>query len=65
MFFNKITRTLAALMTLIMLFLVGCAGDKTPADSNNEAEKKLPWAVTEYNESDIIDKNATTIKSSP
>ena len=61
MYFNKITRILAALMAFIMLFLVGCAGGKTPADSNGDAEKKLPWAVTEYDMDEIVDSNGKFI----
>ena len=61
MLINKITRILAVLISLIMLFLVGCAGGKTPADSSGEPENKLPWSVTEYNESEIIDKNGSYI----
>ena len=64
MYFNKTTRILAALMSAIMLFLVGCSGGKTPDDPNKEPEDKLPWAVTDYNEAEIIDKNvrATQIR---
>ncbi len=61
MHFNKITRILSALMAVIMLFLVGCAGGKTPADSNGDSGDKLPWAVTKYNESEIIDKDGKYI----
>ena len=62
MYFNKITRIFAALLSVIMLFLAGCAGGKTPADKDSsEPDEKLPWAVTEYDEAEIINKDGSYI----
>lgn len=54
----KLKRILAVLLTAIMLFTVGCSGGKTPDGTNSKPTAQTnPWAVTEYNEAEIIDKN--------
>ncbi len=62
MYFKKITRILAALLSVVMLFLAGCAGGKTPADKDSsEHDEKLPWAVTEYDKAEIVNKDGSYI----
>ncbi|MBQ3058002.1 MAG: hypothetical protein IJD00_03540 [Clostridia bacterium] len=66
MSYKKLTRILAALMAVLMLFMVGCSGaktpDNTPSDSPQKQEEEKPaWAVTEYNKDEIIDENGQYI----
>lgn len=59
--YNKTIRILSAFLALIMLFLVGCSGGKTPDDPSSNIEDKPEWAVTQYDEAEIIDKDGKFI----
>ena len=59
MLHKNITRITAVILSVLMLFLVGCSGGKTP-DKPQKGDKN-PWSVTKYDRSEIIDKNGEYI----